>query len=226
MESIDLISYWSHVLFGIVAYGAGITALSVTKGSPRHVLAGRIFAAGMIVAALTSLVFALERPFPLLFVQAAAVLYLVPSSMLALRNERTYAKPLESVLLLIPLAICGFATLRLVQVARDAVLLTVMGPFLVAVVFGGLVAGDLHWITSRPSGQVIRVRRHLTRMILAFAFASMAVLREAVPLGLSFPVTVVLPLTVAIPLILRYDRRMRRIGPPDAAKDRSLASEA
>jgi len=225
MESINLLSYWGHVLFGVFAYGAGITALCVTKGSPKHVLAGRIFAIGMIVAALTSLVFALERPLPLLFVQAAAVLYLVPSAILALRDERAYAKPLQGVLLLIPLTICGFVTVRAVQVAGEVALLPMVGRILVATVFGGLAAQDLRWMILRRSNGNDPIRRHLTRMILAFAFASMAVLREAVPFGLPFPVTVVLPLMVAIPLILHYDRRLRHTGTPDAADDRSLAPQ-
>lgn len=225
MESVNLFSYWTHVLFGVFAFGAGIYALCVTKGSPRHVVAGRIFAAGMIVAALTSLVFGLERPLPLLFVQAAAVLYLVPSSILALRHRRTYAKPLNGLLLLIPMTIAGFATLRAMRMARADVLLPAVGPSLIAVVFGGLAVQDIRWMTVPRSAGNIPVRRHLARMILAFAFASMAVLREAVPFGLPFQVTTILPLVVAIPLILYHDLRLRDVRTADGTDDRSWAPE-
>lgn len=81
-------------------------------------------------------------------------------------------------------------------------------------------------MTFRRSGGNVPVRRHLTSMILAFAFASMAVLREAVPFGLPFPVTVVLPLVVAIPLILHDGRRLRERGRSDAAGGPSLVPEA
>ncbi len=225
-EPHDPVSYFAHVIFGIIAYGAGITALAVTKGSRKHVLAGRVFAVGMIVPALTALIFFLEMRFPLIVFQSLAVLYLVPSGILALRvpsRHRTY----DGLLSIVPLALCGAGVAQTSRVlAQGTAALQLFGPLLFATIFGSLFLSDLRRLVS-AADRSPDLRRHLVRMNLAFAFATMAVLREAIPLGLAFELTVILPLALVLPFILYHYRRiqmedqgsrgtgLRRVGSPD-----------
>lgn len=202
------ITYFGHVFAGIVGLVSAVVALSTKKGSSVHIAAGRIFAVTMMIAVVTTLIFLFDRERqPLIIILALGALYLVSSGILAVRNQRRYAKSLERVLMAIPFLIFLFSAFRVFQglVGSPA---QIPGPLIFAAIFGGLLFGDIRVMRSRPTEWVAWVRRHLLRMLLAFGFATMALLRLGLDLGLPLFVTVVVPLILAFLLSVYFNRRV------------------
>ena len=196
----DPISYLLHVAFGFLAMAGAVTALSVVKGSPLHKKAGWLFAVPMAVAAVTALVFEIEfeQPRPLVVIMSAATLYLLASSLLAIRNRLAYARILEKVLIVVPIALFAIAALILVRSVGSGSLIRVPGQTLYAGIFLALLIGDIRIIVARPDSRIVWIKRHLLRMLLAFGFAIRAILAIAMDVGLPFQVVVTAPLVAAL----------------------------
>ena len=196
----DPVSYLAHVFFGFLAVAGAITALSVRKGSPLHKKAGWTFVIPMVVAAITALIFEVEfdESRPLVVVMSAATLYLLVTSVLAIRREWRYAPVLEKVLVVVPLVLFVFSALAIVRSVSSASLLQIPGPSLYAGVFLLLVVGDARLMRDRPSNRLYWTKRHLFRMLLAFAFAIRALFAIGIETGLPFGVVVTTPLILAL----------------------------
>lgn len=72
-----------------------------------------------------------------------------------------------------------------------------LGPGVLALMFGFLLVQDWRMLRSPPSQPNAWLRRHLTRMILAFTFAVMAFVRIGIDFGLSLEMSVITPLAIA-----------------------------
>lgn len=213
-EPYDPVSYFAHVIFGFTAVAGAITALTVTKGSPLHKKAGWFFIVPMAIAACTAFVFEVEfdQPRPLVYIMSAASLYLLCSGILALRNDGSYAPLAEKVLVLVPIALLTVSVLTLSRAVAGSPTVTLFGPTLYATVFLLLVAGDIRVIFSRPRARTRWVKRHLFRMLLAFAFAIRALFAIGIETGLPFPIVVTTPLVLALLGTLYFFRRVDSIS--------------
>ena len=117
----DALPWLTHVIFGFAAMGGALVALATSKGSRAHRLAGHVFVWPMAVAALTALAFVGGAVGPLAYVMSAATLYLLATSMLAVRNRLVVARWLEKPLVLVPLVLCAFSLMVMVRsVSRGA----------------------------------------------------------------------------------------------------------
>lgn len=208
----DPISYFAHIVFGVLAVAGAVTALSVRKGSPLHKKAGWIFVLPMVLAASTALILEVEfdEPRPLVVVMSAATLYLLTTSVLALRNGWRYAPAIEKVIVIVPAILFLFSTLAILRGVASAALLQVPGPMLYAGVFLSLVIGDIRLMRTRPSERLYWVKRHLFRMLLAFAFAIRALFAIGIETGLPFGVVVTTPLLLALGATWYFFRKVER----------------
>lgn len=199
-EPYDPVSYIAHVGFGFLAVAGAITALSTQKGSALHKKAGWIFAVPMVVAALTALVFEIEfdEPRPLAVIMSVATLYLLTTSILSLRNEWRFAPIVERLLIVVPIALFAVSVMFLYRSIQLASLAQIPGPTLYAGVFLSLVIGDVRLMLSRPTERLRWVRRHLFRMLLAFAFAIRALFSIGIDTGLPFELVVTVPIVLAM----------------------------
>jgi len=203
------ITYFGHVIAGVIGLAAGLVALSAKKGSPLHIAAGRTFALTMVIAVVTTLIFLFDRERqPLIFILALGAFYLVSSGVLSFRNQKPYAKALERVLIVIPLAIFLYSLFAISRVLVGGSPAQILGPLLFAALFGGLFLGDVRVLRSRPTARVAWVKRHLLRMVLAFGFATMALLRLGLDVGLPLAVTVIVPVVLALLVSLYFTRRV------------------
>ena len=193
----DPASFYAHILFGVVAYGAGIVALFSRKGSALHVRAGWFFAAGMVVPILTSLRFLVDRFLPLILIVAVADLYLIATGLMVFQRHRRGFRRAHSVLVVVPLVLGCAALVR--AVGSLAGTRPWVGPVLLCLLFFHFAFEDLQVLRGRGGGQAFWVARHLSRMLFAFAFATTAVLNiHALDVGLPFQATVIGPLVLAI----------------------------
>jgi len=192
----DPIVYIVHVLLGFIAFFAGIVAIASRKGSRRHVLTGKVFAYLMLVVSITTLVFAMDKLLPLAVLLAVGVMYMVPSAINAFHQHRGYALIWDRVLIVIPLLIFTFAAMQAVRGLTNASL-PALGPILMASTFGFLLIEDLLLFRKIERDRLFWVRRHMVRMILAFTFAAMAVLRIGIGVGLTLEQTVIYPILIA-----------------------------
>jgi len=196
----DPVSYFLHVGFGFLAVAGAITALSVRKGSPLHKKGGWVFVVPMVVAAVTALVFEVEfdEPRPLVVIMSAATLYLLASSILSVRNSSPFAMIAEKLLVAVPLVLFALSVALLFRSIQSVSLANLPGPTLYAGVFLALVIGDIRLMLSRPKNRPRWIRRHLFRMLLAFAFAIRALFAIGIETGLPFEFVVTAPLVLAL----------------------------
>jgi hypothetical protein len=203
------ITYFRHIIAGIIGLIAGLVALSTKKGSSLHIAAGRTFAINLFIAVVTTLIFLFDHERqPLIFILALGAFYLVSSGALSFRKQKPYAKAFERVLVIIPLGISLFAVFRIIQILIGGLSAQILGPLLFAILFGGLLLGDIRVMRSRPMASLAWVKRHLLRMVLAYGFATMALLRIGLDVGLLLAITVIVPVVLALLLSVYFIRRI------------------
>ena len=206
----DPISYFAHVGFGFLAVAGAITALSVRKGSPLHKKSGWLFAIPMTVAAVTSFIFEIEfdQSRPLVIIMSAATLYLLATSILALRNDWSHAPIAEKLLVIVPAALFVITTLILIRSVSSGVLAQIPGPALYSGVFLSLIIGDIRVMSKRPTERLRWIKRHLFRMLLAFAFAIRALFAIGIETGIPFEVVVTAPILLALGATWYFFRKL------------------
>jgi len=213
-EPYDPVSYFAHVGFGSLAVAGAITALSARKGSTLHKKGGWVFAVPMVVAALTALVFEVEfdEPRPLAVIMSVATLYLLATSILSLRNGWRYAPIVEKLLIVVPIALFAVSAMFLYRSIQSASLAQIPGPTLYAGVLLSLVIGDVRLMLSRPTERLRWVKRHLFRMLLAFAFAIRALFSIGLETGLPFEFIVTAPVVLALGTTWYFFRKVETSG--------------
>ena len=206
-EPYDPVTFYAHIVFGVVAYGAGILALIARKGSAAHVRGGWLFAAAMVVPALTTLRFLFDRFLPLTLIVAVADLYLIATGLMVFYRHRRGFGLAQALLLPVPVLLCCMTAVRTVMSAMGPG--PWLGPILLSSLFGYLAVEDMRILRRRERQPAYWLRRHLTRMLLAFAFATTAVLNTRVlDVGLPFEVTVIGPLALALVASATSARRL------------------
>src|SRR5215475_3071214 len=92
-----------HIFAGTAGLLSGTIALSVRKGSPRHVLAGKIFVASMLTMAAAAVYLAVVRHQPSNIGGGVLTFYLVGTAWLTARRRDGETSSYDWALLLIPL---------------------------------------------------------------------------------------------------------------------------
>jgi hypothetical protein len=209
----DPASYIAHVSFGVLAVAGAITALSVRKGSTLHKKGGWIFTVPMVIAALTALVFEIEfdELRPLVVIMSVATLYLLATSILSLHNDWRYTPIVEKLVVVVPIALFAISAVILYRSIQSVSLAQIPGPTLYAGVFLSLFIGDFRVMWNRPIERQRWVKRHLFRMLLAFAFAIRALFSIGIETGLPFEFVVTVPVVLALGTTWFF---FRKVGMP------------
>ncbi len=167
-----------HILSGTIAVVAGAIALSVTKGSPRHRLSGRVFGYSMLITAGLGALLGLLRYEQLLitFYAGALSCYLVASGWLAVRQPVATAgwreASMAALVLAITLALLVTGMLALRNESGVLFGFSAENYFLLAVMASIGVMGDAHlFLRGRLVGPA-RLARHLWRMCLGLFIAA------------------------------------------------------
>ncbi len=205
-EPYDFFSYFVHVILGFVAFGSGVLALLATKGSSLHIRTGRIFSYLMIAVALSTFIFMAFRFLPLAIVMAISVIYFIPSAIFSLRHQLPNAQLVDRTLIIVPTILLVFSCIQAVrfQLIENG---PKIGPVMMALTFGFIVYQDIRVFNQRQHHMNFWIRRHLTRMVLAFTFAAMSVVRIGINFGLTFEQSTIFPLLAAWLTIIFFFKR-------------------
>lgn len=185
-----------HVALGTIALLGGLVALASRKGARFHVRGGWTFSIAMIFVILTTLLAMLHEFLPLAIILALATVYLIPSALLSVRHEGRHFVLANSLLMLLAGLLFLFTATQFLRINLQAETFFA-GPGVLAIMFGFLLWQDIHMLRSRPLERNAWLRRHFTRMILAFTIAVMALVRIGINFGLSLEASVILPLAIA-----------------------------
>ena len=165
-----------HICGGVVGLVSGTAAMCFRKGSPRHVLAGRIFVASMLTMAVGATYLGIVRHQPNNTGGGILTFYLIGTAWLTARRRDGETSRFDWVALLIPLAIgilnwmTGIKVLRSGHSSLDGVpvgMILFMGSVCLLT-----VAGDVRMLVSGGVFGAKRIARHLWRMCFGLFIAA------------------------------------------------------
>lgn len=191
-------TYFSHTIIGSIAFIGGITALSTKKGSKIHKTGGWIFFFGMLYAALSIIEFMIEELRPLAILLSVATIYFMVTSITALRHQKKYSKLVDTIFIIFPILMFAFTTLMFVAILPEISFGT-LARFLFSFTFGLMLIRDIKRLRKMSKDHLFFIKRHAFRMIIAFGFAIMAVLRVGIKIDvIDLELTVVIPMLFAL----------------------------
>ena len=165
-----------HICGGSLGLLSGTAAMFFRKGSPRHVLAGKVFVASMLTMAAFAAYLAVVRHQPNNIGGGILTFYLIGTAWLTARRRDGETSRFDWVLFLIPLAI-GILNwmkgLRLVHSGASSE----EGVPVAMILFMGSVcllaaAGDVRMLVRGGVAGTKRIARHLWRMCFGLFIAS------------------------------------------------------
>ncbi len=165
-----------HILGGSLGLLSGTAAMTFRKGSPRHVLAGRVFVASMLIMGVFAVYLAITRHQPSNIGGGFLTVYLIGTAWLTARRRDGETSRFDWVVLLIPLAIGIFLWMNGIKVLRSGA--SSQGGVPVGMMFfmGSVcllaAAGDVRMLVSGGVAGAKRIARHLWRMCFGLFIAS------------------------------------------------------
>ena len=165
-----------HICSGILGLLSGIVAVSVGKGSHRHVLAGKVFVASMLTMAVAAVYLAITKHQPNNIGGGILTFYLIGTAWLTARRRHGETSHFDWVALLIPLAIGilgwmnGLEALRTPEGSKYGV------PAGMHLFMGSVcllaAAGDVRMLVNGGVRGTKRIARHLWRMCFGLFIAA------------------------------------------------------
>ena len=165
-----------HILGGSLGLLSGTAAMTFRKGSPRHVLAGRVFVASMLIMGVFAVYLAITRHQPSNIGGGFLTVYLIGTARLTARRRDGETSRFDWVVLLIPLAIGIFLWMNGIKVLRSGA--SSQGGVPVGMMFfmGSVcllaAAGDVRMLVRGGVAGAKRIARHLWRMCFGLFIAS------------------------------------------------------
>jgi hypothetical protein len=165
-----------HILGGSLGLLSGTAAMTFRKGSPRHVLAGRVFVASMLIMGVFAVYLAITRHQPSNIGGGFLTVYLIGTAWLTARRRDGETSRFDWVVLLIPLAIGSFLWMNGIKVLRSGA--SSQGGVPVGMMFfmGSVcllaAAGDVRMLVRGGVAGGKRIARHLWRMCFGLFIAS------------------------------------------------------
>lgn len=210
MSTLETVVLWVHIGAGVLALGAGATALATVKGGARHRLAGRTFVRAMAVVVGTVVPLLVLDPSTLrVFLTLVAVFsgYLAFSGYRVLSRKRPAEEPASvdwaaaGAVVAACLALGGWGLARLAVGETFGVVMVVFGG--IGLAMGGTDLRDFRAGSDPAAPWTVT---HLQRMLAALIATVSAV--SAVNLTPFIGVAAWLwPTVVGTPLIAYYSRR-------------------
>lgn len=165
-----------HICAGTVGLLSGTAAMSFRKGSPRHVLAGKVFVASMLTMGVFAVYLAIVRHQPNNIGGGILTVYLIGTAWLTARRRDGETNRLDWVVLLIPLALgiltwmTGLKVVRSGASSQDGV--PVGMSFFMGSVMLLAAAGDVRMLLGGGVFGTKRIARHLWRMCFGLFIAA------------------------------------------------------
>ena len=165
-----------HICGGTLGLLSGTAAMSFRKGSPRHVLAGKVFVASMLTMGALAVYLAITRHQPNNIGGGILTFYLIGTAWLTARRRDGETSRFDWVALLIPLAIGIFNWVYGLKVLRGGAN-SVDGVPVGMMLFMGSIcllaaAGDVRMLVGGGVLGAKRIARHLWRMCFGLFIAA------------------------------------------------------
>ena len=165
-----------HICAGTLGLVSGTAALSFRKGSPRHVLAGKIFVASMLTMAVAAVYLAIVRHQPNNIGGGILTFYLVGTAWLTARRRDGETSRFDWVWLLIPLVNGILGWMNGVDALRSATGSKYGVPAGMHLFMGTVsllaAAGDVRMLVRGGVFGAKRIARHLWRMCFGLFIAA------------------------------------------------------
>jgi hypothetical protein len=150
--------------------------MSFRKGSPRHVLAGKVFVASMLTMGVFAVYLAIVRHQPNNIGGGILTVYLIGTAWLTARRRDGEANRLDWVVLLIPLALGILTWMTGLKVVRSGASLQDGVPVGMSFFMGSVMllaaAGDVRMLLGGGVFGTKRIARHLWRMCFGLFIAA------------------------------------------------------
>ena len=165
-----------HVCGGSLGFLSGTAAMSFRKGSPRHVLAGKVFVASMLTMAAFAVYLAITKHQPNNIGGGILTFYLIGTAWLTARRRDGETYRIDWIALLIPLAIgilnwmTGLKVVRSGAGSLDGVPVGMI--FFMGSVCLLAAAGDVRMLVRGGVLGAKRIARHLWRMCYGLFIAA------------------------------------------------------
>ena len=165
-----------HICAGVFGLLSGTAALSFRKGSPRHVLAGKVFVASMLTMAVGAVYLGIIKHQTGNIGGGIITFYLIGTGWLTARRRKGETSRLDWVALLIPLALGILTWTNGIKVVRSGASSQDGVPVGMSFFMGSIcllaAAGDVRMLTRGGVLGVKRIARHLWRMCFGLFIAA------------------------------------------------------
>jgi hypothetical protein len=165
-----------HICAGTLGLLSGTAAMIFRKGSPRHVLAGRVFVASMLTMAVGATYLAFVKHQPNNVGGGILTFYLIGTAWLTARRRDGETSSWDWVAFLIPLALGILTWMNAIQVVRRGASSQDGVPVGMSFFMGSVMllaaAGDVRMLLRGGLFGAKRIARHLWRMCFGLFIAS------------------------------------------------------
>jgi uncharacterized membrane protein len=165
-----------HILAGSIGLLSGTAAIVFRKGSPHHVLAGKIFVAAMLTMAVGATYLAIVKHQPSNIGGGILTFYLIGTAWLTARRRDGETSRWDWIAFLIPLALGILTWMNAIQVVRSGANSQDGVPVGMSFFMGSVMllaaAGDVRMLLRGGLFGAKRIARHLWRMCFGLFIAS------------------------------------------------------
>jgi uncharacterized membrane protein len=165
-----------HIAGGSVGLVSGTAAMVFRKGSPRHVLAGRIFVVAMLVMAAFAAYIAFVKNQPSNVGGGIFTFYLILTAWLTARRRPGATSRFDWLVMLIPLALGTLAWLGGIRILRSGATsengVPVGMTFFMGTIMLLAASGDVRMLLGGGVAGTRRLARHLWRMCFGLFIAA------------------------------------------------------
>ena len=165
-----------HICAGTLGLLSGTAAMAFRKGSPRHVLAGRIFVASMLTMGAGAVYLAVTRHQPNNVGGGILTFYLIGTAWLTARRKDGETSRFDWVVMLIPLTLGILTSMNGLRVVRSGASSQDGVPVGMIFFMGSVMllaaAGDVRMLVRGGVFGTKRIARHLWRMCFGLFIAA------------------------------------------------------
>jgi hypothetical protein len=165
-----------HICAGSLGLLSGTAAMSFRKGSPRHVLAGKVFVASMLTMGAVAVYLAITRHQPNNIGGGFLTVYLIGTAWLTARRRDGETSRFDWIVMLIPLALGILLWMNGIKVLRSGVGSPDGVPVGMMFFMGSVcllaAAGDVRMLVRGGVLGAKRIARHLWRMCFGLFIAA------------------------------------------------------
>jgi hypothetical protein len=165
-----------HICAGSLGLLSGTAAMFFRKGSPRHVLAGRVFVASMLTMGAFAVYLAITRHQPNNVGGGILTVYLIGTAWLTARRGDGETSRFDWVVLLIPLALGILTWMNGIKLGRSGASSQDGVPVGMTFFMGSVMllaaAGDVRMVVRGGVFGAKRIARHLWRMCFGLFIAA------------------------------------------------------